>query len=92
MAVELMITNFEIHSFSDANYPDIRFEVYEFSELLEALMLSTNADINKDWKKKNVDWHKNERLYTIMKRGTALCVEMLIWYSHSICGGKLKAI
>lgn len=72
MAVELMITNFEIHSFSDANYPDIRFEVYEFSELLEALMLYSNADINKDWKEKKVDWHKNERLYKIMKRGEAL--------------------
>lgn len=69
--VELMITNFEIHSFSDANYPNIRFEVYEFSELLETLMLYSNADINKDWKK-NVDWHKNERLHNIMKRGEEL--------------------
>lgn len=31
-------------------------------------------------------------VWFVIQRGTALCIEILIWYSGSICGGKLKAI
>lgn len=47
--LELMITNFEIHSFKDDAYPNTKFEAYEFSKLLKKLMLHSNAIVNEDW-------------------------------------------
>ncbi|MDE5909308.1 MAG: hypothetical protein K2H52_11295 [Lachnospiraceae bacterium] len=40
---EIMITNFEIHGFSDPDYPDTRFEVYEFSQVLGELISNANV-------------------------------------------------